>query len=384
MADLEQVLETISADLKRLGPGQDARTGSRFVGAGADPRYAEHVARGGNADNYKGDGRVAVSEKGNGLSRESRTGNAFLQDVKAARRGDPQANARLEEKGWVEGTPGSGGFFVSPQVLPGYLESRRASSPLRDRCATFVVDSDEVWVVVEGNTVTVQHVAEAATKPDSTGSITQKVSTVFKVAGTSHVSDELLADSNGNAADLVSRQFAVQIGIAIDQAIISGTGTGQPTGIRNTAGITSTAVDGQTGQLLYNSILKAQSRLQQVFYEPDTLVVHPRDLVKFDLAIDSQGRYLFEGGLASQLRAPLAVIPDANVPTTLGAGTNESIAILGAFRLGAYYFERSALTIDTSSDAAFLTDETIFRAVERYGFCVVVPSAFQILTGILP
>ena len=94
--------------------------------------------------------------------------------------------------------------------------------------------------MTENATVTVQHVAEAATKPDTTGSIAQKVGTAFKVAGTSHISDELLDDTNGLAGQLVARQYAAQIGITIDTAIISGTGTGQPTGIRNAAGVTST------------------------------------------------------------------------------------------------------------------------------------------------
>lgn len=52
------------------------------------------------------------------------------------------------------------------------------------------------------------------------------------------------------AAELVSSQFAKAIGIAVDTAIIDGSGTGEPTGIRNTVGVTSTQVDGQTGKLL--------------------------------------------------------------------------------------------------------------------------------------
>jgi hypothetical protein len=40
--------------------------------------------------------------------------------------------------------------------------------------------------------------------------------------------------------------------------------------------------------------------------------------------------------------------------------------IVGAFRPGAYFFARQPLTIDTSTrDAAFTTDETVFRGIER-------------------
>ena len=85
--------------------------------------------------------------------------------------------------------------MVSPQVLPGYLPALRASSPLRFRCNNVSVSSNEVWLVVEGNSVTVEFVPEAGTKPDSTGTVSQKISTVHKVAGVTHVSDELLDDS---------------------------------------------------------------------------------------------------------------------------------------------------------------------------------------------
>ncbi len=95
--------------------------------------------------------------------------------------------------------------------------------------------------------------------------------------------------------------------------------------------------------------------------------------------------YIFEGGLAGVLRGSgIDVVVDANIPTNLGGGTNQTIMILGAFREGAYFFSRSALVVEASRDAGWVTDETVFRGVERYGFAVVRPSAFELLTGITP
>jgi len=374
---IEKLLGQVNEQLAEL---KGERSGSRFVAPGADPATVAKIAAGGSVESSDRR-RVAEptgSRQGGG---PELSGSDFLRAVKAARGGDARAHEALT-KGWLEGTPTAGGFFVADQTLPGYAEKRRAASPLRERCTVAQVESDTVHVVVENGTVTVQHVAEAATKPNTTGSIAEKVATNFKVAGTSHVSDELLADSNGNVGELVARQFAVQCGITIDKAIISGTGTAEPTGIRNAAGVTATAVDGQTGRELNNSILKAVGRLREDFEDYDTVVVHPRDVAKFDLAVDTQNRYLFEGGLAALLGAKLVV--DANVPTNLGAGTNETVIIVGSFRDGAHFFERTPLTIDSSQDAGWVTDETVFRAVERYGFAVTRPEAFEVLTGITP
>ena len=317
-------------------------------------------------------------------SAESADAAGFLRNLKATALGDHGAFQRLlQTKGWVEGTDSAGGYLVNPQILPGYLPALRASSPLRSRFTNVNVNSNEVWVTLEGSSVSVQHVAEAGVKPDSTGTLTQKISTVFKAAGTTRLSDELLADSAGYAADLIANQFAKSIGILVDTAIISGSGTGAPAGIRNTAGVTSTAVDGQGGPALYNSILKAIGRVREDFLEPDTIVVHPKDLVKFELAADTTGNYIFPGGLGSAFAFGV-LVADANIPTNLGAGTNESIVIVGNFRQGGYFFSRTPLVVEASRDAGWQTDETVFRGVERYGFAVVRAQAFEILTGITP
>lgn len=132
------------------------------------------------------------------------------------------------------------------------------------------------------------------------------------------------------AAELVSSQFAKAIGIAVDTAIIDGSGTGEPTGIRNTVGVTSTPVDGQDGTELMDSVLKAAGRLAEDFITPDTLVVHPRDFVKFGLATDLQGRYLFDRGLSGQLEGSgITVVADANMAANLGVGLDETEMILG-------------------------------------------------------
>jgi HK97 family phage major capsid protein len=132
-----------------------------------------------------------------------------------------------------------------------------------------------------------------------------------------------------------------------------------------------------------SSILKARSRLQQKFFQPDTVVIHPRDIIKFELAQDANGLYIWPNGIRNQL-APATVVVDANVPTNLGAGTNESVIMVGDFKNACYFFTRQALTIEGSRHAGWTTNETVFRGEERYGFAVVVPSALELLTGITP
>jgi HK97 family phage major capsid protein len=368
LVELKEYLELLRGDLEEL----KRRPPSSYLGPDASRDAAEDLAH-----------RKAFDYRA--PSRGEPQGQAILQAVGAARRGDPSAFASLtSDRKWAEAVDSAGGFLVDIEALPGYLPARRAASPLRERCSNYSVRSHEVLLAVEGASVTVSHLAEGATKPDSSGTVGQLTTGIYKVAGTSHVSDELLADSSGNVSDIVARQFAQAIGVAIDTAVISGTGVGSPTGIRNATGVNATATDGQDGQALFDSILKAEGRLREDFFEADTVAVHPRELAKFRLARASgTGEYLFPQGIEGALGAGKVVV-DANIPTTLGAGLNESIIIVGDFRNGALFLSRQALEIDSSRDAGWVTDETVFRAVERYGFAVTRPAAFEIITGITP
>ena len=393
--NVEQLLGSIDDSLQAVS-GRGGRSGSRYVGENADPALVRHLAAGGAYELRTGK-EFTLREhiaKGGSFRTDptprgfggggSRDGGEFIRELAAGACGDIKALERLA-KGWVEGTPGAGGYLVDPTILPGYIEAARAGSPLEERVASYPVESDEVWVTLEGETVTVTHVAEGATKPDTTGSVTQKVSTVFKLAGTSHVSDELIADTNGAAERLISDQFGKQIGIALDKAIISGTGTGQPTGILKAAGVNDEAVDAQTGQGLYESILKAVSRVEQRHEPVDTVAVHPREVVKFALAkATGSGEYLWPTGVQAAFPEGVTLVADPNIPSNLGAGTNESVIIVGGFERGAAIFNRQPLTVESSREAGWVTDETVFRGLRRYGFAVLVPGAFEILTSITP
>jgi HK97 family phage major capsid protein len=236
---LEGVLRSLDESARKL---TSQRSPSRFAGPGASEEHVRSLANQGEDYEWVRKGYRLEHPSGD----ESPSRRQFLLDVRSARFGDGRAAARLH-KAWVGGTPSAGGFLVSPEVLPGYVQAMRAAAPLRSRCAEFAVSSNEVWVVVEGDSIEVVHTGEGVTKFDSTGTVAQRIATTHKLAGTSTVSDELLVDSHGNAEALVSSQFGKAIGIGVDAAIIGGSGIGQPTGILSTVGIASQAVDGQTG-----------------------------------------------------------------------------------------------------------------------------------------
>ena len=385
-SELAQVREELEV-AKTAEALRQTRGGSRYAGQHSAQEVADRLAAGGVIMPGQNGLVPGVAQLG-GPQVAGGEGAKFFRDVVSAKAGNPDAQRRLmASKAWEEttgGAGGAGGFLVADQVLPNYVPVRAAAAPIRELASFFAVQSDQVVVNIEGNQIEVEHLGELVTKPDSTGSIAQKVSTVHKVAGTSTVSDELLADTNGTVATLIGGQFGRAIGQAQDIALLSGSGVGEPLGVLNTPGVNAVAVDGQTGRLLYASIRKAIGRLREKFYAETelTVLLHPRDATKFDIAEDAEQRLLFSGGLGQAL-GPVRVVVDANIPANTGAGLNESRILVGAFR-ELYFFSRQPLTVESSRDAAWFEDATVFRGVERYGAALVKSEAVEVLTGITP
>jgi HK97 family phage major capsid protein len=75
------------------------------------------------------------------------------------------------------------------------------------------------------------------------------------------------------------------------------------------------------------------------------------------------------------------VVLSFNIPTNLGAGTNETAVIVGDFS-SALILERQGITIDDSSHVYFTSNQTVFRAEERVGFTAArEPLLFAKITG---
>jgi HK97 family phage major capsid protein len=164
------------------------------------------------------------------------------------------------------------------------------------------VTTNEVTLVVEGDSVSVEHVPEAGTKPISTGNVSQKVSTVFKAAGISEVSDELLMDTASGLEPMIARQFNAATFELIDRTIIAGTGVGEPTGLLHTAGVTQTPVSAQDGVALFEAVITAHSGIVADFYMPTVIAMRPELVPRFLLdAKASTGQYLYPGGATRPL-----------------------------------------------------------------------------------
>jgi HK97 family phage major capsid protein/HK97 family phage prohead protease len=426
----KQAKERIAAEEKAAKDEQEAKAKrDAEVKALVDERIKAIRAgtSGGTKHQWSGDGRPT-----GGDAKEYRL-SSYMRDLVRSKHGDFDAFKRLKDrdeeaansykeagyeiKAYSEGTNTAGGFLVPPQYLQeGIAEFRIAQAKVRQLCTVIRgINSNSVLIPRETGISSVGWTAENAAKPATDATYGQISVGIYTLAGISKVSRQLLEDSSPAVDALVRRGLGKALGQAEDIAAINGTGTGQPTGILNTAGILTGAV----GTKLWSSIAGAISSVQSNYFaNPTAILAHPRDVNTLRTTTDTAGRPIFlpnyfqgagpaVGGAAAFLGGPddrsqsaqfpmsiapdgyvfgLPVYSDANIPTNLGGGTNETRMIIGDFT-ESYFFERVGMNMDVSSEAgtSFEQNQIWFRAEERVGFTAArQPSAIYVMTGLTP
>jgi HK97 family phage major capsid protein len=335
-----------------------------------------------------------------------------------AKRGDREAAGKLDAeikaayaadiKALGEGTSAAGGYLVPPQYIQQLVMLRRATAPLLDYVTTINgVRSNLVYVPTQSTVETVAWTADNATKTSTDEVFAQISVNIFTLAGIAKVSNQLLEDSSPAVDSIVQQSLGRGLGIEMDRAIIAGTGTGQPTGILNTSGVTTTLASAQTAASILDDILGAIGRLQAAYLgQPDVIVMHPRTWAKLMTAKDTTNRYLSIGttvgnqmmnlpGIPSPTQAGsnvmlfgIPVVIDANVPValTVGANTNRSVVIVGALK-ETWALMRDDIRMDVSAEAgtSFESNQTWFRGECRMGFTAArLPSAIQVINDVGP
>lgn len=322
-------------------------------------------------------------------------------------------DARYGTKALAEGASTTGGFLVPVQYIQELVMLRRATAPLLQYVRSVPVHSNQVIIPTQTTASTVGWTAENAVKPSTDEVFGNITVNIFTLAGIAKISNQLLEDSTP-AVDAVVREDLLRgLNIEMDRTILNGSGTGQSTGILNTAGVTSTASGADTTHpaALFDDILAAIGRLQAAYFgPPDAIVMAPRTWSKLQSAKDSTGRFLGLGTLvgsqtytAPNVPNPTGATPDnmgltggmtftifgypvvvdANMPINQG-GANSSI-IVGALR-ESWALMRDEIRMDTSNEAgtSWETNQTWFRGEMRMGFTASrLPTALQLITGVV-
>lgn len=284
-----------------------------------------------------------------------------------------------------EGTDANGGYLVPTEFRNQLVQKLYKGAYIRRYATVIPMSSDKMEVPVEANTVSVNWTTELATITQTDPTFAVVTLAANMLAGISRQSRQLLADAAINEAvqDLLIRIFARALGLAEDTAFMVGTGTGQPKGIRtytisqSVAQAGASLADTDINNLIYT--LPRQYRNNAVFIMHDSrakLISNLRstDGKKLNPEIDDRENPTLKG---------FPVVIQDDIPTNLGAGTNESEIFFGD--LSFYYIgdrQQVFSEVSTQEGTSFEKHRAAVKVGERLDGQLTLTEAFAKLTAV--
>lgn len=283
--------------------------------------------------------------------------------------------------GMNETVPSEGGFLVDQDVSAALLERVHETGLLAPKCTHYpisgVANSIKIKVIDETSRalgsryggIQLYWVAEAGTISASKPKFKTINMTLEKIVGLYYATEEELQDVpflERRCSDMFIKEF----GFMIDDAIVNGTGSGQPLGILNAGCLVSQAAE--TGQvaatIVAENVIKMYSRMWPPSIPNGIWLVNINtypQLWTMSLAVGTGGIPVFlpPNGISGTPYGTLFARPIQPIEQAAGLGTVGDIIFCD---LSQYLMiEKGPIKTDSSIHVAFLTDEQAFRFTYR-------------------
>jgi HK97 family phage major capsid protein len=299
-----------------------------------------------------------VVVKSEPVTYDGKNGNSFFTDMfRSQTLHDHGASERLarhaaenEALTRADGTTGNYAGLVVPAYLTDLaVEKAQAGRPTANAVRSLPLPPDGMSVnlsrVTTSSSAAVQ-ASENATVSETTIDDTLMTFPVVTIAGMQNLSRQAV-DRGSGIDQLIFEDLSMSYATALDANVVNGDGTGgASTGIYPSAGNYIDVDDASpTASETYQQLVKTAATVtENVFLPPDLIIMHPRRAAYIAAGVDSSLRPLFgmnvatssntigqgdafQYGTAAFSVAGIPVITDANIPTNLGAGGDEDVAL---------------------------------------------------------
>lgn len=287
--------------------------------------------------------------------------------------------ARNGFKAMNEGTPAAGGYTVPEDISTKIEELRVAKASLLD-----VVTREAVTTLSGARTYKKRAQQTGFSKVAEGGKITAKDTPQFdrytymveKYAGFFPVTNELLADSDANVANVLMKWIADEDRITANKLILET--------LNGAAGVQKDTVAGLDDIKRILNIV-----LGQAFKPTSRIITNDNGLQWLDTLKDEQGYYLLQASptnpmqmvlTAGSTTVPVTVLPTVDFPNV----DDKAPFFIGDFKEACVFFDRKHIEIKQSDIAAigdinaYEQDLTVYRAIERFD-CVVRDTAAYVI-----
>jgi len=292
---------------------------------------------------------------------------------------DPRLRA-TRATGLGESVPSDGGFLVQQDFSTTLLQDIFETGILAPRCRRQPISGNANSIKINGVDETSRAsnrfggivgywADEAAEKTASKPKFRKIELSLKKLVGLCYATDELLDDGPALEA-FIRAGFASEFGFLTDDAIINGTGVGQPLGILNAGCLVTVGKEtGQAGSTVVaenimnmRSRLFASSRVNSIWLVNQN--VEPQ-LHSMALSVGTGGVpvYMPAGGLSGLPYDTLYGRPVMPIEQCASLGTLGDILYVD---MGGYILaEKGGIKSDVSIHVMFVYDESVFRFVLR-------------------
>ena len=280
------------------------------------------------------------------------------------------------------------GSLVAPDRRAGLVDKLQRELSILDLIPSGQTDSDTIEYIREDSfTSAAASVAEATAttgtsglKPESSMALSKQTSPVRTIAHWLAVTNRILSDAP-MLRGLIDSRLLYFLRQKVEDLVIDGDGTGENfTGILRTAGI---LIQGVGSDNVPDAIFKARTQIMVTgLARPNGIVMHPNDwqavrLMRENAATGTLGNYLY---------GPPSVAGPSTMwgyPVVEAIGEPENTALIGAFDIGAFLFDReqSQIRVGTIDDQFVRNMQTILAEL-RAAFIVFRPTAFAKVTGV--
>lgn len=284
--------------------------------------------------------------------------------------------------GASEAVSSDGGFLVQQDFSSELLQEVIQTGVLASRCRRIPISSNANGIKIPGVDETSRASTrsggvlaywkdEAALKVASKPKFRMIELNLKKLIGLCYSTDELLQDATALEA-YIKQAFISEFGFQIDDAIINGTGAGQPLGILNSGCLVSVAAE--TGQdaatVVAENVIKMYSRMFASSLTSAEWFINQNilpQLLTMSIAVGTGGVpvYLPPGNnLANAPGGALLGRPVTPIEQSATLGTVGDI-IFADMSNGYLLAEKGGIQTDMSIHVQFLYDESVFRFVLR-------------------
>jgi len=277
------------------------------------------------------------------------------------------------------GMDSEGGVLAPDEYERTLITMLEEENVLRSLCRTIRTASGDRKIPLVASKGAASWVDEEGAIPDSDDSFTLMSIGAHKVATMIKVSDELLNDSVFDIEGYIASEFGRRIGMAEEQAFLTGNGSGKPTGLLHDTlgaevGVTAAAAAAMTADELIDLIhsLRASYRRKAAFVMGDGTVKLIRKLK------DANGQYLWQPGLKEGQPDTLLnhrIVTSAFMPAP--TASNKSV-LFGDL---SYYWiaDRQGRSFQRLNELFAQTGQVGFRATQRVDGRLILPEAVKVL-----